>query len=121
MKRKVTTVLLFGILAIVGVSGVSAAPPEHNKHYRAITLRCGSESYTVVSTSQSQGAAFHNVEGEDMFILVSFEVVDPATSEIVTIPVGQGNRTGQQGDLITCETPTLNALRATFFRVPPGT
>ena len=121
MKRKITAVLLLGVLAIFGAPGVSAAPPEHNQHFGTITLECGSGTYTVVSNIQSQGVAFDNIENGDMFILVSFEVLDIVTGEIVTIPVGQGNRMGQQGSLITCETPDLVTLRATFFRIPPPT
>jgi streptogramin lyase len=120
VKRKITTVLLIGVLAIIGASGVAAAPPEHNKQYRTIALECGSASYTVVSNSQSQGVAFLDEEGGYVFILVSFEVIDPVTGEIATIPVGQGNRTGQHGKLITCETPDLNTFRATFLRVQTG-
>ncbi len=121
MKRRIFTLLLFGVLVIAGASGASAAPPEDNKKYREITLLCGSDPAITVWSIESQGVAFHHEESGEVFILVSFEfVVDEDTGVTVTVPVGQGNRVGQQNDLITCNTPDLSVVRATFIRVPAG-
>lgn len=120
MKRMISALLLLGILVVglvADTSGVTAAPPEHNKHYDTFELVCDDGPYTVVSIAHSQTGAFHSVDGGDVFILVSFEVVD-TEGQVITIPIGQGKRVGQQGDWITCETPELDAVTATFLRVP---
>jgi hypothetical protein len=117
LKRLLSTVFLLGILAVGGTSGVLAAPPENNKNYDTIDLVCGEDEYTVVTIQGSQRVAFQSVDSGDVFIVVSFDVID-SSGDTVTIPVGQGKRTGQQGDLITCETPNLDTVSATFVRVP---
>jgi hypothetical protein len=105
-------VRLFGAVLAIALVMVSTAPsaladPINGTHKEVFPITCASETFFVVG---GVGAPAQVVDGQEVSIPASFvqesSWVDPQTGEIVTqidaFSVGQGNRTGQQDDQITC-------------------
>jgi hypothetical protein len=93
------------LLALAG--GGAAADPVNGTHKAQFPVDCAGQEYLVVG---GVGAAAQVLDGTDVLIPAAFVQVgtwkDPATGEVVTqtdaFTVGNGNRTGQQGDLMDC-------------------
>jgi hypothetical protein len=102
----------------VGVAGVAlalvllgwapaGADPVASPHKAVFPVACAGQTYEVVG---GRGAAAQVLDGTAVLIPASFVQVsswtDPTTGQVVTqtdvFSVGTGNRTGQQGDRVTC-------------------
>jgi len=102
---------LWAIAVIALLLGNWASParadPINGTHKEVFPVTCAGETLFVVG---GVGAPAQVVDGQDVLIPASFVQVsswrDPATGEVVTqidiFSIGQGNRTGQQADQITC-------------------
>jgi hypothetical protein len=104
------TMALTTLLLAVGTA--SADPPETNKNALIFTVVCGEdeEEVTFVTIGHSASAVANVVGSTSNAVLteLTFTFIDPDTDAILsqeTVGVGQGNRTGQQDDLITCTAP----------------
>jgi hypothetical protein len=111
-SRLLATMPMIALL-LLSVVPSALADPIQGTHKEVFPVTCAGETFLVVG---GKGAPAQVVDGQDVLIPASFVQVsswfDPATGELVTqvdaFSVGQGNRTGQQGDQITC------TYRATF-------
>ena len=111
MKR---AVLLTATMAIVAVlaAGMVSADPVNSKKVRIATFDCGDEQVTVTFLL-NPSAIFSVVGTTGNFVLTRVEgtetITDPETGEVLDefefeFPIGQGQRTGLQGSLTTCDT-----------------
>jgi len=108
--------VIAGLLAVLSLGSVVAAPPPSNPNYQEFTVVCDGETLTAITNANSFGVPLH-IEGEtSVLIIVAFEATD-ADGNTVWIPVGNGKRTGQQGDLIICSAPHIDA-NAQILRTP---
>ena len=107
-------VLLAATMAIVAVlaAGIASADPVNSKNVRLATFDCGGEQVTVTFL-MNPSAIFNVVDTTGTFVLTRADstatFIDPKTEEVVELPtspflVGQGQRTGLQGSLTTCDT-----------------
>jgi FlaG/FlaF family flagellin (archaellin) len=93
------------IMATLG-SGLAAADPLNSPQADTVTLTCtNGQTYQVVR--QGGLPQLHIVGSTGNFILteITFTAIDPDTGEILfsgTESIGQGNKAGLQGELITC-------------------
>jgi hypothetical protein len=103
---------LVGAVLALALGLVSTAPsvladPINGTHKEVFPITCSGETFQVVG---GRGAPAQVVDSQEVFVPASFVQVsswtDPVTNEIVTqtdaFSVGQGKRTGQQDDQITC-------------------
>ena len=111
MRRFLCATLIAGALLTTAALGqVTADPSPENPQPLARTIVCeNGQTYDIVVVAA--GAPGHIVGATGVVILTSVAWVetftDPLTGEVVTepsgpFPVGQGKRTGQQADLVTC-------------------
>ena len=111
MKR---AVLLAATMAIVAVlaAGMVSADPVNSKKVVISTFDCGGEQVTVTFLL-NPSAIFSVVDTTGNFVLTRVEgtetITDPETGEVldefeIDYPIGQGQRTGLQGSLTTCDT-----------------
>jgi hypothetical protein len=103
--------LLWATAMIALLLGSWASParadPIGGTHKEVFPVTCAGETFLVVG---GVGAPAQVVDGQEVLIPASFiqesSWIDPETGELVTqidiFSVGQGNRTGQQNDQITC-------------------
>ncbi len=109
------TLLLAATMAIAAVlaAGVAFADPINSKNAQIITFDCGGEQVTAVSVVTNKAVAVNVVGTTGNFVATEFAgtltFTDPETGEVVfedefVTPVGQGQKKGLQGSLITCET-----------------
>ena len=103
--------LLGAILAtafvLVNMTDTALADPVNGTHKAEFDVTCDGQTYQVVA---GRGAAAQVVDSEAVLIPAAFVQVsswtDPLTGQTVTqtdaFSVGQGDRTGQEGDQITC-------------------
>ena len=99
-------VLVLAILVMGPASG-ALADPTNGTHKERFPVTCAGTTYQVVG---GKGAAAQVEDSQDVLVPAAFVQVsswtDPDTGEPVNqvdaFTVGQGNRTGQQGRLITC-------------------
>ena len=106
--------LLAATMAIVAVLAVGTASADPvNKNSEILTFDCGGEQVEVVTIFQSRGVSFNVVDTTGNFVLTRVEgtetITDPETGEVLDefefeFPIGQGQRTGLQGSLTTCDT-----------------
>jgi hypothetical protein len=117
------------------VAAPAAADPVAGTHKAVFPVACAGQTYLVVG---GVGVAAQVVDGTAVLIPAAFvqvsSWVDPATGEVVTqtdaFTVGQGNRTGQQADLVDCtyhavfQDPEVGAVTVdgtvTVFLAPRG-
>jgi hypothetical protein len=111
MRRAVLLGATMVIMALLAV-GIASADPVKSKNAEVFTLDCGGEEVTIVSIFHSNAAVFNVVDGTSNFVAThfggTFTFTDPESGQTVVepfdIPVGQGKRTGQEGELTTCAT-----------------
>jgi len=83
------------------------ADPVNGTHKEIFPVTCSGQTYQVVG---GRGAAAQVLDSQNVLIPAEFiqvsSWIDPATGQKVTqtdaFTVGQGNRTGQQGNQVTC-------------------
>ena len=109
MKR---IALVFALVAMIMAtlgSGLATADPLNSPQADTVTLTCtNGQTYQVVR--QGGLPQLHIVGSTGNFILteITFTAIDPDTGEILfsgTESIGQGNKAGLQGELITCTAP----------------
>jgi hypothetical protein len=106
MRRTILMVSTMAI-AVVLAMGIASADPVNGKNADVFTISCtNGQTYQVVTTS---GIPAHLVGSTGNIIPVefTFKATDPDTGEVLfseTESIGQGDRVGLQGDLITCTT-----------------
>ena len=109
MKRIALVLALVAMIMATLGSGLAAADPLNSPQADTVTLACtNGQTYQVVR--QGGLPQLHIVGSTGNFILteVTFAAIDPDSGEILfsgTESVGQGNKTGLQGELITCTAP----------------
>jgi hypothetical protein len=109
---KVTAVLLSIVMALGVLSGTEAARAEPGKNQIEAQATCSNgETYTIVLNGM--GKAW-KLEGTNSNLLVksyTLTYYDPVTGQLVgSGTYGGGERTGQEGDLITCEGEVTTVL-----------
>ena len=113
LHRTLMVCVLAATMAIVAVlaAGMASADPVNSKNVEITTFDCGGEQLTV--TFLLNPSSIIGVVGTTSnFVLTGGEgtatFTDPDTGLEVVEPfvyrVGQGQRTGQQGSLTTCDT-----------------
>jgi hypothetical protein len=111
MRRLLYAMLIAGtLLTTAGLNLAAADPSPENPQALLRTIECANgQTYDIVVVAA--GAAGHIVGTTEVVILTSAAWVetftDPVGGEVITesfgpFPVGQGQRTGQQQDLVTC-------------------
>ena len=112
MKRIVLVLALVAMIMATLGSGLAAADPLNSPQADTVTLTCGSNGETFEIEVVRQGGLphLHIVGSTGNFILteITFTAIDPDTGEILfsgTESIGQGNKAGLQGELITCTAP----------------
>ena len=115
LRKKLALMLgaaTMALTTLLAVGTASADPPETNKNALIFTVVCGEdeEEVTFVTIGHSASAVANVVGSTSNAVLteLTFTFIDPDTDAILsqeTVGVGQGNRTGQQDDLITCTAP----------------
>ena len=108
MKRlALVLVLVTMVMATLG-SSLAAADPLNSPQADTVTLTCSNGRAYQIEVVRAGGLPqLHIVGSTGNFILaeITFTAIDPDTGEILfsgTESVGQGNKTGLQGELITC-------------------
>ncbi len=126
MRRAVLLAATMAIVAVLAV-GMASADPVNSKKVRIATFVCGSEQVTVTFLL-NPSAIFSVVGTTSNFVLTRADgtdtFTDPETGEVVeeefVFLKGQGQRTGQQGSLTTCDTtlvfedPVLGTVTTDF-------
>ena len=113
LHRTLMVCVLAATMAIVAVlaAGMASADPVNSKNVEIVTFNCGGEQLTV--TYLLNPSSIIGVVGTTSnFVLTGGEgtatFTDPDTELEVVEPfvyrVGQGQRTGQEGSLTTCDT-----------------
>jgi hypothetical protein len=95
------------VLLLGNWASPARADPINGTHKEVFPITCEGETFLVVG---GVGAPAQVVDGQDVLIPAVFvqesSWTDPQTGEVVTqidaFSVGQGKRTGQQDDQITC-------------------
>jgi hypothetical protein len=105
--RRVVSILVAAMVMTGFGIGAALADPVNNKNAQVFDISCtNGQTYQIVAAGGIPG---HIVDSTGNIIPteVTFEIIDPETSQVIdseTFPIGQGNKKGLQGDLITCET-----------------
>ena len=128
MRRFLCATLIAGaLLTTAALRPVAADPSPENPQALARKIECDNgQTYDIIVVAA--GAPGHIVGVTGVVLLTSVAWVetftDPLTGESVTessgpFPVGQGKRTGQQADLVTCTYQFMyeDAVRGTVTRV----
>jgi hypothetical protein len=111
MRRAVLLAATMAIVAVLAV-GTASADPVNSKKVLISTFDCGGEQVTV-TLLLNPSAIFSVVDTTGNFVLTRVEgtetITDPETGEVLDefefeFPIGQGQRTGLQGSLTTCDT-----------------
>jgi hypothetical protein len=137
MRRAVllgTTMVIMALLAV----GIASADPLNSKNALFLTFDCGGEEVQAVSIFNNRAIVANVVDDTSNFVGTRFEgtltFTDPETGLTVVEPfddpIGQGKRTGQQGELTACATtiffedPVVGTVRVdvtvTGFFTPRG-
>ena len=113
LQRTLMVCVLAATMAIVAVlaAGTASADPVNSKNVEIVTFDCGDEQLTVTFLL-NPSSIFSVVGTTSNFVLTGADgtatFTDPETGLPVVEPfvyrVGQGERTGQQGSLTTCDT-----------------
>ena len=114
LHRTLMVCVLAATMAIVAVlaAGMASADPVNSKKVQISTFVCDGEQLTVTFL-ENPSAIFSVVGTTSNFVLTRADstatYIDPETGDPVELPtspfpVGQGQRTGQQGSLTTCDT-----------------
>lgn len=109
MKRIAFVFALVAMIMATLGSGLATADPLNSPQADTVTLTCtNGQTYQVVR--QGGLPQLHIVGSTGNFILteITFTAIDPDTGEILfsgTESIGQGNKAGLQGELITCTAP----------------
>ena len=113
----------FALALAVGLAGPAAADPVNSARAIRFDITCGGETFEVVITG---GVAAQVVDGTGNVILRAISLTDP-TGAINAYSIGQGEQTGLQEDLETCqgffiipETGTKYQFEAQVTRTPRG-
>ena len=106
MKRIALVLALVAITMATLGSGLAAADPLNSPQADTVTLTC-SNGQTYELIRQGGLPQLHIVGDTGNFILaeITFTAIDPDTGEILssgTESIGQGNKKGLEGELITC-------------------
>ena len=137
MRRAVLLGATMVIMALLAV-GIASADPVNSKNAWFLTFDCGGEEVQFVSLVNNRAVAVHVVDDTSNFVGThfggTFTFTDPESGQTVVEPfdgpVGQGKRTGQEGELTTCATtfffedPVVGTVRVdvtvTGFFTPRG-
>jgi hypothetical protein len=113
LHRTLMVCVLAATMAIVAVlaAGTASADPVNSKNVEIVTFDCGDEQLTVTFLL-NPSSIFSVVGTTSNFVLTGADgtatFTDPETGlpvvEQFVYRVGQGERTGQQGSLTTCDT-----------------
>ncbi len=109
MKRIALVLALVAMTMATLGSGFAAADPLNSPQADTVTLTC-SNGQTYQLVRQGGLPQLHIVGDTGNFILteITFTAIDPVTGEVLssgTESIGQGNKKGLQGELITCTAP----------------
>jgi hypothetical protein len=112
MHRRITVLLATMAIAAILATGIASADPLNSKNAQVFPFDCGGEVVSVVTIINSQGSVGNVVGSTSNFVTTRGEgtlaYTDPGSGQKVVEPfvltVGQGNRTGQEGKLTTCNT-----------------
>jgi hypothetical protein len=108
--RRVVSILVAAMVMTGFGIGAALADPVNSKNAAVFEISCSNgQTYEIVVAGGIPG---HIVDSTSNIIPteVTFEIIDPETGQVIdseTFPIGQGNKKGLQGDLITCETEPL--------------
>jgi len=99
--------VLIAIVCTAAISRPVLADPVNGTHKEVFSVTCAGQSYHVVA---GRGAPAQVLDSQAVLIPAAFvqvsSWVDPQTGQTVTqsdtFSIGNGNRTGQQGDQISC-------------------
>ena len=111
------------LLGVFG-AGAAGADPVNSQKAFVFPVTCAGQQLTVVSTAPNGPA--HVLGSTSNLLAVSTTFTILRTGESQTHTLGQGLRTGLQGDLITCtntiEDPQLGPIEVTVqaFVTPRG-
>jgi hypothetical protein len=115
MKRTALVLTLAAIAAAMLVlsPGIAGADPVNSNNAEIFEISCSNgQTYEIVVAGGIPG---HIVDSTGNIIPteVTFAIIDPETGQVIdseTFSIGQGNKQGLQGDLITCETEPLTEV-----------
>ena len=112
MHRRITLLLATMAIAAILAMGIASADPLNSKNAQVFAFDCGGEEVSVATIINSQASVGNVVGSTSNFVTTRGEgtlsYTDPESGQTVVEPfvltVGQGNRTGQEGELTTCTT-----------------
>ena len=109
MKRIALVLALVAMIMATLGSGLATADPLNSPQADTVTVTC-SNGQTYQLARQGGLPQLHIVGSTGNFILteITFTAIDPDTGDTLfsgTESVGQGNKQGLQGELITCTAP----------------
>jgi hypothetical protein len=111
--RRVVSILVAAMFITGFGIGAALADPVKSKNAEVFDISCtNGQTYQIVVAGGIPG---HIVDSTGNIIPTefTFEIIDPETGRVLeseTFPIGQGNKKGLQGDLITCETEPLTEV-----------
>jgi len=108
MRRAVLLLATMAITALLAV-GIASADPVNAPSAGTLDIVCGGEEVTLV-TLANNAPLLNVVEGTSTFhiteLIFTFTDQDTGDIDTDTLPVGQGNQTGLEDELVTCTTPS---------------
>lgn len=124
MRRATFASIVAGIVMLLGIGGAAAAP-VNNPHAEFYDITCGDETYQIVVGG---GNPAHILGSTSRLIpfQFTFTAVDPVTGEPLVDPetgeplfsetetLGNGQRKGVQGDLVSCTTGPITFIDPEF-------
>lgn len=112
MNRRIVALLATMAISVLLVVGIASADPINSKNVRVFAFDCGGEEVSVATIVHSQASVGNVVGTTSNFVTTLGEgtltFTDPESGQTIVEPfvltVGEGNRTGQEGRLTTCNT-----------------
>ena len=111
MRRTLLLTAAMAITVLLAV-GIASADPVNSKNALFLTFDCGGEEVQAVAIVNNSAVVANVVDDTSNFVATDFEgtftYTDPETGQTVVepfdAPIGQGKRTGQEGELTACAT-----------------
>ena len=115
MRRVLSAMILASLVAVLSLGSAAADPVNNPNAFLFEDLQCDNgQTVTIVTTNVAASGQIVTDTGVLIFRSGSGTFRDASNPEIIidqfTFSIGQGKKTGLQGDLVTCTT-----TNTTFF------